>query len=202
VDLIRNNAMNYNQEMIKKIRKSTKDLVDSSPDSVGPSSKANKNSPKYLNMKDNVFNRTVRSSQNMKPKRGDHSHETHSTDKEVRNSVNNNNKSKSRQTFFKDKQQIDMRKIKDPLGERELNGSASQSPRTYLPISNSKAALYTTNNTNLQQIVGINNNNASSINQNTSRNALKSEAKSRSQSKNNLSNKNHSNKFSTNDIHQ
>lgn len=46
VDLIRNNAMNYNQEMIKKIRKSTKDLVDSSPDSVGPSSKANKNSPK------------------------------------------------------------------------------------------------------------------------------------------------------------
>jgi len=48
VDLIRNNAMNYNQEMIKKIRKSTKDLVDSSPDSIGPSSKANntKNSPK------------------------------------------------------------------------------------------------------------------------------------------------------------
>lgn len=45
VDLIRNNAMTFNQDMIKKIRKSTKDLVDSSPDSVGPRSN-NKNSPK------------------------------------------------------------------------------------------------------------------------------------------------------------
>lgn len=188
--------MNYNQEMIKKIRKSTKDLVDSSPDSVGPSSKANKNSPKYLNMKDNIFNRTLRTSQNMKPKRGDHSQETHSTDKEVRNSVGS--KSKLRQTFFKDKQQIEIKKTKDPLCERDTNGSASQSPRTYLPISNSKAALGTSNNPHSTQIMG-NSNNPSS-NANNSRNTLKSEAKTRSQSKNNL--RNHANKFSTNDIHQ
>jgi len=45
VDLIRNNAMTFNQDMIKKIRKSTKDLVDSSPDSVGQKTN-NKNSPK------------------------------------------------------------------------------------------------------------------------------------------------------------
>lgn len=187
--------MNYNQEMIKKIRKSTKDLVDSSPDSVGPSSKANKNSPKYLNMKDNMFNRTLRTSQNIKPRK-DTSQETHSTDKEVRNSVGS--KSKLRQTFFKDKQQVDIRKKDTILNERETNGSASQSPRnTILPISNSKAALGTSNNPHSQQIMGSNN--ASGVN-NTARNTLSREAKSRSQSKNNL--KNHANKFSTNDIHQ
>jgi len=193
VDLIRTNALNYNQDMIKKIRKSTKDLVDSSPDSVGPSSKA-KHSPKYLNMKDNMFNRTLRTSQNIKPVK-DTSQDAHSTDKDVRNSVGS--KSKLRQTFFKDK--VEVKKMKDSNEGRETNGSASQSPRTILPISHSKAALGTSNNPHSHHTMvrdSVNNTNTN----NTSRNNLKSETKSRSQSRNNL--RNHNNKFSTNDIHQ
>jgi len=107
VDLIRTNAMNYNQDMLKKSRKSTKDLVDSSPDSIGQHSKSKKdNSPKYLNIKgqDQMF-RTVRTSQ--QSKRKDHSQENDKTNLDFRSSMS---KSNLRQTFYKEKQ-IDIRKI-------------------------------------------------------------------------------------------
>jgi len=116
VDLIRTNAMNYNQDMLKKSRKSTKDLVDSSPDSIGQHSKSKKdNSPKYLNIKgqDQMF-RTVRTSQ--QSKRKDHSQENDKTD--FRSSMS---KSNLRQTFYKEKQ-IDIRKTSKQNPNLNIDG--------------------------------------------------------------------------------
>lgn len=94
VDLIRNNALNYNQDILKKNKKSTKDLIESSPDSIGHKSNS-KNSPKYLNIKgqDHMF-RTLRTSQQVKRKEL-----SQENDKEFKASVGLNSKSNLRQTF-------------------------------------------------------------------------------------------------------
>jgi len=110
--------------MIKKIRKSTKDLVESSPDSVGPSKSNNKNSPKYVNFKENMF-RTLRTSQQVKRK--DHSQENK---EEIRASIGS--KSNLRQTFHKDKNSklIKQTNNQEGLYDRDTNYSISHSPRT------------------------------------------------------------------------
>lgn len=174
VDLIRNNAMNYNQDMLKKNRKSTKDLVDSSPDSIGHKS-TSKNSPKYLNIKgqDHMF-RTLRTSQQVKRK--DHSQEN---DKDFRASIGISSKSNLRQTFHKEKQ-IDVRKVTkqntnsnppDGLYDRDINNnySASQSPRgKQLSKVNSKGNIQS--NQNMNSVLTIHNNINHNLNNNHNNN--------------------------------